>query len=68
MRAVSTLLAVMSLFLAVALVPIVGGILFAFVLFGVFLLALVGVLGGLENRDVRQHEPVMDPTRWRDGP
>jgi hypothetical protein len=67
MRTLAGLVAVGSLFLAVALVPVVGGILFAVFLFGAFLLALVGVLGGLEDRSVHQHEPSMDGTRWRTG-
>jgi hypothetical protein len=37
------------------------------VFFGVFLLALVGVLGGLEDRTVRQHSPSLNPRGWRDG-
>jgi hypothetical protein len=60
-------LAVAALFLAVATLPVLGGALFALFLFGLFLLALVGVLGGLEDRTVRQHDPVFDPRRWRDG-
>jgi hypothetical protein len=67
MRAVSAVVAVMSLFLAVALVPVVGGILFTMLLFGLFLLALVGVLAGLDDRSVPQHDPVLDPTGWRNG-
>jgi hypothetical protein len=61
-------LAVAALFLTVATIPIVGGAALALFLFGpLFLLALVGVLAGLENRMVRQHEPALDPRRWRDG-
>jgi acetyl-CoA carboxylase beta subunit len=60
-------LAVAALFLTVVTIPVVGGVLFAFLFFGVFLLALVGVLAGLEDRTVRQHNPSMNPTRWRDG-
>jgi hypothetical protein len=60
-------LAVAALFLSVATVPVVGGVLFALSLFALFLLALVGVLGGLEDRTVRQHDPVLDPRRWRNG-
>jgi hypothetical protein len=60
-------LAVAALFLTVATLPIVGGALFALFLFGLFLLALVGVLGGLANHTVRQHNPAMNPRRWRDG-
>ena len=32
-----------------------------------FLLGLAGVLAGLEDRTVRQHNPPVDPTGWRDG-
>jgi hypothetical protein len=60
-------LTVMALFATVVTLPIVGGVLFAFMFFGLFLLALVGVLAGLEDRTVRQHNPSMDPRRWRDG-
>jgi hypothetical protein len=67
MRLVSARTAVGSLFLAVAFLPVIGGVLFALFLFGLFLLALVGVLSGVEDRTVRQHEPSMDPKRWRDG-
>ncbi len=67
MRTLSSVVAVLSLFGAVALVPVVGGVLFVFVLFGSFLLALVGVIGGLEDRTIRQHEPTMDPMGWRNG-
>jgi hypothetical protein len=67
MRTLSALVAVVSLFTAVALVPVVGGVLVAMFLVGLFGLALVGVLGAVENRTVRQHDPSMNPTRWRDG-
>jgi hypothetical protein len=60
-------LAVPALFLSVAALPLIGGVVFAACLFGLFLLALVGVLGGLEDRTVRQHDPVLDPKRWRNG-
>lgn len=59
MRTLSSLTAVVSLILTVVFIPIVGGVLFAMVFFGLFLLALVGVLGGLEDRTVRQHNPSM---------
>jgi hypothetical protein len=68
MRMISSLVAVGSLFLAVAFVPVVGAALIVLLLFGLFLLALVGVFSGLENREVRQHDPVLDGRRWRDGP
>jgi hypothetical protein len=60
-------LAVAALFLGVALLPVWGGVVLALVPLGLFLLALVGVLGGLDDRTVQQHEPVLDPTRWRNG-
>ena len=60
-------LAVPALFLSVALLPLVGGVFFAALFFGLFLLALVGVLGGLGNRTVQQHDPVLDPKGWRNG-
>jgi hypothetical protein len=67
MRMISSLVAIGSLFLAVAFVPVIGAALIVLLLFGVFLLALVGVFSGLENRTVRQHEPVLDGRRWREG-
>lgn len=67
MRMLSSLVAVVSLFLTVAFVPLVGGVLFAMVVFGLFLLALVGVLAEQEDRTVRQHNPSMNPRGWRDG-
>jgi hypothetical protein len=43
-------------------------VIFAFFLFlPLSLLGLVGVLAGLENRTVTQHDPALDPRRWRDG-
>jgi hypothetical protein len=60
-------LAAAALFLTVATIPIVGGVLFAFFLFGLFLLALVGVLAGLDDRTVRQRNRAMNPKAWRDG-
>jgi hypothetical protein len=52
---------------AVAVLLVPGGVLFAPLLLEAALLALTGGLGGLENRTVRQHEPPMNPTGWRDG-
>jgi hypothetical protein len=60
-------LALMALFLTIAALVVMGGVIFAPFLFGLFLLALVGVLGGLKDRTVRQHNPAMNPRRWRDG-
>jgi hypothetical protein len=66
-RALSSLLAVFFLFLAVALLLVRGGVLFAILSFGLFLLGFVGVLAGLEDRTGRQHNPSMNPRGWRDG-
>ena len=68
MRTLSSLVAVVSLILTVAFIPVVGGVIFSMVFFGLFLLALVGVVGGVEDRTVRQHNPSMNPREWRDGP
>jgi hypothetical protein len=59
-------LTVVALFLTVASLFLIGGVIFAPFLFGLFLLALVGVLAGLKDRTVRQHNPAMNPRRWRD--
>ena len=67
MRTVSALVALASLLGAVVLVPVYGAALFVLLLFGLVFGALVGVLSGVEDRAVRQHEPSMDPTRWRSG-
>ena len=63
----SSIVAVLALVLFVASVPVVGAALFSLLLLGLFGLALVGVLGRLGDRTVRQHEPVLDPKRWRNG-
>ena len=68
MRVVSAFVAVGSLFLTVALLPVPGGVLFAMFTFGLFLLALGGVFAGLEDRTVSQRETSTDPRGWRDGP
>jgi hypothetical protein len=60
-------LAAAALLLSAAMLPVWGGVLFALFLFGLFLLALVGVLGSLEDRTVRQHDPAMNAKRWRNG-
>jgi Na+-transporting methylmalonyl-CoA/oxaloacetate decarboxylase gamma subunit len=57
-----------ALFLTAASLLVLGGAVLALVLFfPLFLLALVGVLAGLENRTVQQHDPPMDATSWRTG-
>jgi hypothetical protein len=67
MRTMSSIVAVSSLLLAVAFVPIIGAALITLVFLGLFLLAMVGVFSGVEDRTVRQQNPSMNPTRWRDG-
>jgi hypothetical protein len=64
---VSAFVAVAALFVLVATLPVFGAVLFAPFLLGLFALALVGVLGKLEHRTVRQHDPALDPTGWRNG-
>jgi hypothetical protein len=69
MRILTALLTVGSLLLTVATFPIIGGVVFAlFLFFPLFLLGLLGVLAGLEDRTVEQHNPAMDATAWRTGP
>jgi hypothetical protein len=59
--------AILGLALTVALLPVPGGVLFAPLPFLLFLAGLVGVFVGQEDRTVRQHNPAMNPRRWRDG-
>ena len=68
--ATSAVVATGSLFLTAAslLAAPAGGVIFTPFLFGLFLLALVGVFSGVENRAVREHNPVLDGKRWRNGP
>ena len=63
----SGIVAAVSLFLTAAslLAAPAGGVVFTPFLFGLFLLALLGVFGGLEDRRVRQHNPVLDGVTWR---
>jgi hypothetical protein len=63
----SALIAVTSLFLLVATLAVFGGVVLAPFIFGLFALALVGVLGQVPDRSVRQHNPDLDPTGWREG-
>jgi hypothetical protein len=67
MRTVSALVAVLALFLSLAFPLVLGGVIFAlFLFFPLFLLALVGVLDTVEDRTVRQHDPLVDPRGWRE--
>ena len=67
MLMLSSSLAVAALVGVIALAPVFGGALFVLLLLGLFLLALVGVLSGVDDRSVPQHDPAMEPSRWRDG-
>jgi hypothetical protein len=67
MKTLSSLVAIVALGLTIVFLPIIGGALFAMVFFGLFVLALVGVLGGVEDHTVRQKDVPIDPTGWRDG-
>jgi hypothetical protein len=67
MRTFCALIAMISLLGAVVFVPLIIGALVSLILVGAFLLALAGVLSGLEDQTVRQHDPPMDPTGWRNG-
>ena len=58
MGTISSLITVGALFGAVALTPVVGGVLLGFVLLAVFLLAIFGVMATLEDRTVRQRQSV----------
>jgi fatty acid desaturase len=60
--------AVAGLTLAAASLLVIGGVILALLLFfPLFLLGLVGVLVGLEDHTVQQHNPSMDGTKWRNG-
>lgn len=68
MHGLISLFTVVLLFLTVASLLVIGGALVALLLFfPLFLLAVIGVLSGLEDSTVRQRNPSMDPTRWRNG-
>jgi hypothetical protein len=59
-------LAVSSLFLTVGSLLVIGGAILAlFVFFPLFLLGLVGVIGRLPDRTVRERNPSMNPSEWR---
>jgi hypothetical protein len=68
MRTLSSLIAVVALFSTVASLLIIGGVVFALILFfPLFLLALIAVLASLEDRTVHQHNQSMNPGGWRNG-
>lgn len=64
---IMAILALAALALGVGSLLVIGGVIFAPFLFGLFGLALVGVLSGLNERTVRQRNPELNPTGWRDG-
>jgi Putative Actinobacterial Holin-X, holin superfamily III len=60
--------ALAGLTLGAASLLVIGGVVLAlFLFFPLFLLGLVGVLAGLEDHTVQQHNPSMDGTKWRNG-
>jgi hypothetical protein len=65
MRILSSLVAIGSLLGVVVLAPVYGAALFMLLLVGLFLLALVGVLSGVDDRTVQQRDPSMSPRAWR---
>jgi hypothetical protein len=67
MRLLSSTVAIVSLVGVVVLAPVYGAAIFMLLLFGLFLLALVGVLSGVDDRTVEQHEPTMNARGWRGG-
>jgi hypothetical protein len=67
MTLLSSLTAIVALGLTILFLPIIGGALFAMVFFGLFLLAIVGVLSGVEDHSVQQKDVPIDPTGWRNG-
>jgi hypothetical protein len=67
MNGLSALVALVALVLTVVTLPIIGGALFAMVFFGLFVLALVGVLTGVDDHTVHQKDTPTDPTGWRTG-
>jgi hypothetical protein len=60
-------LATATLFLTVASLLVIGGVVFAPFLAGLFLLALLGVLAGRGDRRVTRRGPATDATGWRTG-
>ncbi len=52
-----------GLFLTAAALFVMGGVIFPPFLFGLFLLGLVAVHAGLEDRTVRRHNPAMNLRR-----
>jgi hypothetical protein len=55
-----------ALFLTVASLFVIGGVILALLLFfPLFVLALVAILISLDDRIVQQHNPSMDATQWR---
>jgi hypothetical protein len=69
MRTASAAVAVFALFLSITFPLVLGGLIFALLLFfPLFLLALASVVDTVEDRSVRQKNPTMDPRGWREHP
>jgi len=68
MRTLCSVVADVSLILTAGSLLVIGGAILAlFLFFPLFLLALVGVLAGLDDRTVRQADPSMNATAWQGG-
>ena len=67
MRTLSAFIAISSLLLGLAsIATLIGAVVAVFVFFPLFLLGLGGVLAGLKDSEVPQHNPSMNATGWRD--
>ena len=67
MRTASAAVAVLALFLSITFPLVLGGVIFALLLFfPLFLLAVAGVVNTIDDRTVRRHDPPMDPSGWRE--
>jgi hypothetical protein len=67
MRTLSAFIAISSLLLGIAsIATLIGAVLALFVFFPLFLLGLSGVLAELNDREVRQRNPSMNATGWRE--
>jgi hypothetical protein len=63
-----TFMTVTALLLTIASLAVIGGAVFALLLFfPAFVLGLVGVLAAVGDRTVRTRAPRLDATSWRNG-
>jgi hypothetical protein len=65
MKALFSIVTVGFLVSGAALLPLVGAALLAAVFFALFPLGLTGVLGEINERGVKQHDPSMNAAGWR---